>query len=376
MKLFEDGDPCFAPMLNALFAAFRGTAVMAGCEASVTGTSRTVSIAAGQVRINGNAVNVGSGSVTLDTGSTFDRYDLISVDASGSKIVTKGATKRKCPTQPADTCLLAIVFVPAGATVIATGNVYDARMLASRLVAAAIRCSTEVSGATLQGVIPIPPEASRLHTVPVTTVPSATIVSVAGPFPTNYNGQALYSYTIPTNLTGYGVPASHGLVNLTVRYTYSSRNSGASADVYVGGVVCPPLTASGDLGTVTREYSLWAKTGATIVFYGRGPDASVQHTPVLSDISITLTGCFPANLIQSSDFGALVGLPGATVTPYHLAGPAEIECTCNFDGVLATMSDFAARPYFPLQPLNITLGWKSGYGWSASPPTLIFYKGI
>ena len=135
MKLFEDGDPLFAPQLNALFAAFRGTAVMAGCEASATGTSRVVSIAAGQVQINGNAVNVGSGSVTLDTGSTFDRYDLISVDASGSKIVTKGATKRKCPAQPADTCLIAIVFVPASAAVIATGDVYDARMLASHVVA-------------------------------------------------------------------------------------------------------------------------------------------------------------------------------------------------------------------------------------------------
>ena len=131
MKLFEDGDPCFAPMLNALFAAFRGTAVMSGCEVSATGTSRTVSITAGSVQINGEVIAVGAGSVTLDAGSTFDRYDLVSVNASGSKIVTKGATKRKCPTQPANTCLLAIVFVPAGATVIATGNVYDARMLAS-----------------------------------------------------------------------------------------------------------------------------------------------------------------------------------------------------------------------------------------------------
>ena len=135
MKLFEDGDPCFAPMLNALFAAFRGTAVMSGCEASATGTSRTVSITAGSVQINGEVIAVSAGSVTLDAGSTFDRYDLVSVNASGSKIVTKGTTKRKCPTQPANTCLLAIVFVPAGATVIATGDVYDARMLASHVVA-------------------------------------------------------------------------------------------------------------------------------------------------------------------------------------------------------------------------------------------------
>ena len=129
MKQFEDGDPCFAPMLNALFAAFRGTAVMDGCEASATGTSRAVSITAGPVQIDGVEVAVGAGSVTLDAGGSFDRYDLISVNAAGSKIVTKGVAKRKCPPQPANTCLLAIVFVPAGATVIATGNVYDARML-------------------------------------------------------------------------------------------------------------------------------------------------------------------------------------------------------------------------------------------------------
>ena len=131
MKQFEDGDPCFAPMLNALFAAFRGTAVMDGCEASATGTSRAVSITAGSAQVNGVEVAVGAGSVTLDAGGAFDRYDLISVNAAGSKIVTKGVAKRKCPPQPANACLLAIVFVPAGATVVATGNVYDARMLAS-----------------------------------------------------------------------------------------------------------------------------------------------------------------------------------------------------------------------------------------------------
>lgn len=149
MKLFEDGDPCFAPMLNALFAAFRGTAVMSGCEASATGTSRTVSITAGSVQINGEVIAVGAGSVTLDAGSTFDRYDLVSVNASGSKIVTKGATKRKCPTQPANTCLLAIVFVPAGATVVTSGNVYDARMLSQNLAAAAIECAGTIAANTL-----------------------------------------------------------------------------------------------------------------------------------------------------------------------------------------------------------------------------------
>ena len=140
MRTFEDDDPLFAPMLNSLFAAFRGTAVMSGCEASATGISLDVAVAAGSVQINGVEVAVAAGSVTLDTGSTFDRYDLVTCDASGTLVVAKGSVERKCPAQPADICLLAIVFVPAAATVIATGNVYDARMLASRLVAAAIEC--------------------------------------------------------------------------------------------------------------------------------------------------------------------------------------------------------------------------------------------
>lgn len=181
MKQFEDGDPCFAPMLNALFAAFRGTAVMSGCEVSATGTSRTVSITAGSVQINGEVIAVSAGSVTLDTGSMFDRYDLISVDASGSKIVTKGATKRKCPTQPANTCLLAIVFVPAGATVIATGNVYDARMLTSLVAVGDLRTSGIITGKGIQAtqkksyavsdtvIHAVPGEVSARTTSPQTT---------------------------------------------------------------------------------------------------------------------------------------------------------------------------------------------------------------
>lgn len=152
MKQFEDGDPCFAPMLNALFAAFRGTAVMDGCEASATGTSRAVSITAGSAQVNGVEVAVGAGSVTLDAGGVFDRYDLISVNAAGSKIVTKGVAKRKCPPQPANTCLLAIVFVPAGATVIATGNVYDARMLVPHVAVGSLSATGLITGPGIHAV--------------------------------------------------------------------------------------------------------------------------------------------------------------------------------------------------------------------------------
>ena len=141
MRTFEDDDPLFAPMLNALFAAFRGTAVMSGCAPSATGADRVVTVTAGSVQIGGATVAVAGGTVTLDAGGETDRYDLVTVDAAGALVVTKGTGVRKCPTQPANTCLLAIVFVPAGATVIATGDVYDARMLSQNLAAAAIECA-------------------------------------------------------------------------------------------------------------------------------------------------------------------------------------------------------------------------------------------
>jgi hypothetical protein len=200
MKLFEDGDPFFAPMLNALFAAFRGTAVMSGCEASATGTSRTVSITAGSVQINGEVIAVSAGSVTLDAGSTFDRYDLVSVNASGSKIVTKGATKRKCPTQPANTCLLAIVFVPAGATVVTSGNVYDARLLSQNLAAAAIECAGALQNQTgnigaRTGFVDSPGNTTRKSFSPGTVLAkneTATVATITIP--------ANYSSTVDSNL--------------------------------------------------------------------------------------------------------------------------------------------------------------------------------
>ncbi len=265
MKLFEDGDPCFAPMLNALFAAFRGTAVMSGCEVSATGTSRVVSIAAGQVQINGNAVNVGSGSVTLDAGSTFDRYDLVSVNASGSKIVTKGATKRKCPTQPANTCLLAIVFVPAGATVIATGNVYDARLLSQNLAAAAIECAgairnqtgnvgarslfVDVPGDTVRKTVY--PGVAVAHEAGEVTVASITVPASYSPVPNSSEGRFI------VKITGYA--GDRTLWSATARVYRGAVQLGSATMNYLTGGTCTIDTsggfAAGDVLTIKVSYS-------------------------------------------------------------------------------------------------------------------------
>ena len=134
MITIEDGMGLFAPQWNAMVAAFQGTGVLSGCAASATGTSRVISVTAGSVMVDDAAVAYAGGSVTLDAGSAFDRYDLITISAAGALAATKGTETKKCPTQPANTCMIAIVRVPAGASVVATGDVIDASVQVLRAI--------------------------------------------------------------------------------------------------------------------------------------------------------------------------------------------------------------------------------------------------
>jgi hypothetical protein len=198
MRTFEDDDPLFAPMLNALFAAFRGTAVMSGCAPSATGADRVVTVTAGSVQIGGATVAVAGGTVTLDAGGETDRYDLVTVDAAGGLAVTKGTVERKCPTQPANTCLLAIVFVPAGATVIATGDVYDARMLSQNLAAAAIECAGTIAATKFDCATYVLSARGGVCYRDNSTMsiigPGSSVVKTASACPANRSGEVLVRY--------------------------------------------------------------------------------------------------------------------------------------------------------------------------------------
>ncbi|WP_461369545.1 hypothetical protein, partial [Candidatus Darwinibacter acetoxidans] len=140
------------------------------------------------------------------------------VNASGSKIVTKGTTKRKCPTQPANTCLLAIVFVPAGATVIATGNVYDARLLSQNLAAAAIECAGAIDtpagniGARSQ-FVDIAAGLTTLRKSQIKTIgcsPGQTVTLMSVIVPSNYSSTIASNCTLhvkamnPRTIPNYG----------------------------------------------------------------------------------------------------------------------------------------------------------------------------
>ena len=370
MKLFEDGDPFFAPMLNALFAAFRGTAVMSGCEVSATGTSRTVSITAGTVQINGEVVAVSAGSVTLDAGSTFDRYDLVSVNASGSKIVTKGTTKRKCPTQPANTCLLAIVFVPAGATVIATGNVYDARMLTALLATHHIHASS-IRGC-FSGLIDLPPTSEK-YLVPSLGIPSVELYSSPTRVSNTHKGEGgslLKSYGIPADLSTHGVSIPYRLVNIRVSYLYSGGgNKGSRTLFYVNGVSYPAGGASG-AGSWTVTLDLWVAPGSSITLYGECINATDRASA--ANFTVTLLDAYPFGDILDTQYSLICEQSVHPLLPYDVTDDANVVTTFIYDGY--SVPKLENRAYFPVVPTKFNLAFAAGVTAIPSRPTIVFWE--
>lgn len=105
--------------------------VLTGCAASVTGSNMVVSIAAGQAIVNGMPVTVGAGSVTVTTANaTLERFDLISVNASGTLAITAGtaAANPVFPSAPANSAVLYAVYVPAADTSIQSNQLVDKRV--------------------------------------------------------------------------------------------------------------------------------------------------------------------------------------------------------------------------------------------------------
>lgn len=107
------------------------TGVITGCAASVTGSDLNVTIAAGVVIINGQVATVASGAVTLGAAhASLNRYDLITVNTSGTKAVTAGtaASNPVFPAVPAGSVALHAVYLPALDTAITSNQITDKRV--------------------------------------------------------------------------------------------------------------------------------------------------------------------------------------------------------------------------------------------------------
>lgn len=124
----------FQEYLETLVAGINGVdCVLSGCAVTAQGTpDMTVAVAKGAVLANKTLRAVTAANVTVGTAdATNPRLDLIVIDSSGAKQCRAGtaAASPKPPARTANDVVLAVVYVPANDTTIATDQIVDLRVM-------------------------------------------------------------------------------------------------------------------------------------------------------------------------------------------------------------------------------------------------------
>lgn len=118
-------------------AGWQRTGVISGCAVTAVGSGMNVDVASGVVAVNDVPVAITGVNRTIATASGSDaRIDLVVASSAGVVSVTTGPMNARAvwPAIPANSVVLATVYVPAGATTISNAEIVDKRvLLASRL---------------------------------------------------------------------------------------------------------------------------------------------------------------------------------------------------------------------------------------------------
>jgi len=119
--------------IDILTAGHVGTGVISGCAVTAQGSpDMTVAVALGTVMVSDAPATVSAGNVTITTAhATLPRKDLIVVSNAGVKSATAGtaASQPLKPAIPANSVVIAEVYVPAADTAINTNQITDKRVL-------------------------------------------------------------------------------------------------------------------------------------------------------------------------------------------------------------------------------------------------------
>lgn len=131
MRTLSDGDVLFGAEVQALFreAMANGSAIMSGCSPSAGANALEVDVASGSAEVDGSSYSIGSTTITLASRDTYDRYDLVVIDGTGSVTSITGSTELTAPDLPTGNALLAVVKVPSSGSI----TVNDSRILIGQL---------------------------------------------------------------------------------------------------------------------------------------------------------------------------------------------------------------------------------------------------
>ena len=136
---FANGDKIYHVELNTIIDAQNENGVLEGLEITAQSTpSMTLDVGTGQCVVNIELYEEASATtVTVGTShATLPRIDLVRYDTSLRMILVTAGTAAATPVPPnipTGDILLAIVNVPAAATVIVAGNIIDERIIITPL---------------------------------------------------------------------------------------------------------------------------------------------------------------------------------------------------------------------------------------------------
>ena len=120
---------------DILAAGYSGNGFISGCAVTAQSTpDMTVAVAAGIISVAGVRVAVTGTNSTIGTADGSNpRCDLITINNSGTVATTAGtaAAVPELPSIPSNSVVVALVFVPASDTAIATNQIIDKRVFLS-----------------------------------------------------------------------------------------------------------------------------------------------------------------------------------------------------------------------------------------------------
>lgn len=250
--------------LDILVAGTRGDGVVSGAAVTAQGSpDMTVAVATGVAKIGTTICAITSGNVTITTADgTNPRFDLIVVNNSCTKSATAGtaAASPVFPAIPANSIVLAAVFVPANDTTIAASQIVDKRVIVippnPRLfLLGADFTTTSTTASEVTGIGPMTVFAAGNYELTCTLVVRTAATGTGIDFGVNYTGtvtQMVNTLNYPDN----GATTTNGTADGTI------TGDGAEAIVAHSSTLTETTTApnlNGITGVITANEDFWVR---------------------------------------------------------------------------------------------------------------------